>query len=44
LERAIVLHRHLSGNREIMIAAAVGTAGALFLSLGVMRHRMAAKE
>ena len=44
LERAVALHRHLSGSREIMIAAAVGLAGALFLSLGVMRHRMAAKE
>lgn len=44
LERAVVLHRQLSGNQEIMIAAAFGLVGALFLSLGVYRHRIAAKE
>jgi hypothetical protein len=44
LERAVVLHRQISGNREIMIAAAFGLVGALFLSLGVYRHRLAAKE
>jgi uncharacterized membrane protein YfcA len=44
LERAVVLHRHLSGDREIMIAAGFGVAGALFLSLGVYRHWIAAKE
>lgn len=44
LERAVVLHRQISGNQEIMIAAAFGVAGALFLSLGVYRHRIAAKE
>jgi len=44
LERAIVLHRQLSGGREIMIAAAFGLAGVLFLSLGVYRHWIAAKE
>ncbi|MCK5828111.1 hypothetical protein KAH43_06245 [Candidatus Bipolaricaulota bacterium] len=44
LERAVVLHRQISGDREIMIAAAFGIVGALFLSLGVYRHWMAAKE
>jgi hypothetical protein len=44
LERAVVLHRQISGNQEIMIAAAFGGVGALFLSLGVYRHRIAAKE
>ena len=44
LERAIVLHRQLSGGREIMIAAAFGLAGVLFLSLGIYRHWIAAKE
>ena len=44
LERAVVLHRQISGNREIMIAAAFGLVGALFLLLGVYRHRLAAKE
>ena len=44
LERAVVLHRQISGDREIMIAAAFGLVGALFLSLGVYRHRIAAKE
>ena len=44
LERAVVLHRQISGNREIMIAAAFGLVGALFLSLGVYRHRITAKE
>ena len=44
LERAVVLHRQLSGNREIMIAAAFGLFGALFLSLGIYRHWIAAKE
>ena len=44
LERAVVLHRQISGSREIMIAAAFGIIGALFLSLGVYRHWIAAKE
>lgn len=44
LERAVVLHRQILGNREIMIAAAFGVVGTLFLSLGVYRHRIAAKE
>ena len=44
LERAVVLHREISGNREIIIAAVFGLVGALFLSLGVYRHRIAAKE
>jgi hypothetical protein len=44
LERAVVFHRHLSGEREIMIAAGFGVAGALFISLGVYRHWIAAKE
>ena len=44
LERAVVLHRQISGNGEIMIAAAFGLVGALFISLGVYRHRIAAKE
>ncbi|MBE0635906.1 hypothetical protein IH601_07920 [Candidatus Bipolaricaulota bacterium] len=44
LERAVVLHRQLPGNREIMIAAAFGLAGALFLSMGIYRHWIAAKE
>jgi hypothetical protein len=44
VERAIVLHRQLSGMSEIMIAVAFGLVGALFLSLGVYRHRIAAKE
>ena len=44
LERAVVLHRQISGNQEIMIAAAFGLVGALFLSLGVYRHRIATKE
>jgi len=44
LERAVVLHRQISGSQEVMIAAAFGIVGALFLSLGVYRHWMAAKE
>lgn len=44
LERAVVLHRQISGDREITIAAAFGIVGALFLSLGVYRHWIAAKE
>ena len=44
LERAVVLHRHVSGEQEIMIAAGFGVVGALFLSLGVYRHWIAAKE
>jgi len=44
LERAIVLHRRIEGNQEIMIVAAVGLVGALFVSLGVYRHWIAAKE
>ena len=44
LERAVVLHRQISGSEEIMIAAAFGLVGALFISLGVYRHRIAAKE
>lgn len=44
LERAVVLHRQISGDLEILIAVAFGLVGALFLSLGVYRHRMAAKE
>ena len=44
LARAVVLHRRMSGNGEIMIAAVFGLVGALFLSLGVYRHRIAAKE
>ncbi|MEE8593285.1 MAG: hypothetical protein V3T03_04080, partial [Candidatus Bipolaricaulota bacterium] len=44
LERAVVLHRQISGNGEIVIAAVFGLVGALFLSLGVYRHRIAAKE
>jgi len=44
LERAVVLHRQISGNQEIMIAAGFGIAGALFLSLGVYRHWIAVKE
>ncbi len=44
LERAVVLHRQVQGNQEIMIVAAVGLVGALFVSLGVYRHWIAAKE
>ena len=44
LERAVVLHRQLVGVQEIMIAAAFGLVGTLFLSLGIYRHRFAAKE
>ena len=44
LERAVVLHRQISGDQEIMIAAAFGLVGALFLSLGGYRHWLAAKE
>jgi len=44
LERAVVLHRQISGNREIMIAATFGVVGALFVLLGAYRHRLAAKE
>jgi hypothetical protein len=44
LERAVVLHRQLQGSSEIMIAAAFGLVGALFLSMGVYRHWIAAKE
>ena len=44
LERAVALHRQLTGTREIMIAAAFGLVGMLFLSLGIYRHRIAAKE
>ena len=44
LERAIVLHRHLSGKAEIMIAAGFAVAGTLFIALGVYRHWMTAKE
>ncbi|MBE0634731.1 hypothetical protein IH601_01865 [Candidatus Bipolaricaulota bacterium] len=44
LERAVVLHRQLSGDRAIMIAAAFGGVGVLFISLGVYRHWIAAKE
>ncbi len=44
LERAVVLHRQLSGDQEIMIAAGFGVIGVLFLGLGVYRHWIAAKE
>ena len=44
LERAIVLHRNLSGKAEIMIAAGFAVAGTLFIALGVYRHWMTAKE
>ena len=44
LERAVVLHRQISGEQAIMIAAGFGVFGALFLSLGVYRHWIAAKE
>jgi hypothetical protein len=44
LERAVVLHRRISGSREIMIAVAFGFVGALFISLGAYRHRIVAKE
>ena len=44
LERAVVLHRQVSGDREIMIAATFGVVGALFVLLGAYRHRLAAKE
>ena len=44
LERAIVLHRNLSGKAEIMIAAGFAVAGTLFIVLGVYRHWMTAKE
>jgi hypothetical protein len=44
IERVVVLHRQSPGNQEIVIAVAMGLAGALFLSLGVYRHRIAAKE
>jgi len=44
LERAIVLHRQFGGSQEIMIAAAVGLVGVLFLSLGIYRHWISAKE
>jgi len=44
LERAVVLHRQISGNREVMIAAGFGLVGALFFALGVYRHRIAIKE
>jgi hypothetical protein len=44
LERGVVLHRQLGGNQGIMIAAGIGLVGVLFLSLGVYRHWIAAKE
>jgi hypothetical protein len=44
LERAVVFHRQLSGEQEIMIAAGFGVVGALFISLGVYRHWTTAKE
>lgn len=44
LERAVVFHRQLSGEQEIMIAAGFGIVGALFISLGVYRHWITAKE
>ncbi len=44
LERAVVLHRQISGSQEVIIAATFGLVGTLFLSLGVYRHRIVAKE
>jgi len=44
LERAVVLHRHLSGDQEIMIAAGFSVVGVFFIALGVYRHWIAAKE
>lgn len=44
LERSVVRHRQLGGNQEIMIAAGIGLVGVLFLSLGVYRHWISAKE
>lgn len=44
LGSAVVLHRQISGTGEIVITAAFGLAGTLFLLLGVYRHRIAAKE
>ncbi len=44
LERAVILHRGIQGTGEIVIAAAFGLLGALFLWVGAVRHWSVAKE
>jgi hypothetical protein len=44
LERAVVLHRGIQGTGEIVIAAAFGVLGVLFLWVGAVRHWSVAKE
>jgi len=44
LERFIVLKRRSPRGEEMIIAAVLGTVGALFVGLGVYRHWIAAKE
>lgn len=44
LERVIALKRGFARNEEMIAAIAFGAIGILFLSLGIYRHRRAAKE
>jgi hypothetical protein len=44
LERVVVLHRALEWGEEVIVAAAFGLFGILFLSLGIYRHWRGGKE